>query len=350
MENQADSDSDWESDTEPEAGCDHDHDPSDHNDGHHPVLDIELGTRLVTACRTGDTWHVAECLASPPARLAPHLDTALVEAARSGHGDVVEMLVARPETDVNYSDGDGDTALSHACCCGHYAVVKLLLSAPNIDINTTDGDRVSPLHKAIANNHRDVVQLLLNQTGLRVSFSCLLSQCIIYFCQVNAQNKYGFSALILAAGMGNLEIVRLLVTRPGVDVNLVESNSCSALMIACMHGYCEVAATILEREDCDVNIGTGYCGQPTRVSRVLCSVQLRLHVSGDGVLQEPPERGVAAADEGGRGPELEVGGGGQPDDDLLRPQLQLHHPAAGQQTRPRHQLHGPEVGHVTPDV
>ena len=88
-------------------------------------------------------------------------------------------------------------------------------------------------------------------------------------CQVNAQNKYGFSALILAAGMGNLEIVRLLVTRPGVDVNLVESNSCSALMIACMHGYCEVAATILEREDCDVNIGTGYCGPPTRVSRVL---------------------------------------------------------------------------------
>ena len=172
MENHADSDSDWESEPEPEAGCDHnhDHEPSDHNDGHHPVLDIELGTRLVTACRTGDTWHVAECLASPPARLAPHLNTALVEAARSGHGDVVEMLVARPETDVNYSDADGDTALSHACCCGHYAVVKLLLSAPNIDINTTDGDRVSPLHKAIANNHRDVVQLLLNQTGLRVSY------------------------------------------------------------------------------------------------------------------------------------------------------------------------------------
>ena len=69
--------------------------------------------------------------------------------------------------------------------------------------------------------------------------------------------------------MGNYDIVKLLTQLNMVDVNVVESNHCSALMIACMHGYCEVAATILEREDCDVNIGTGHCGPPTRVSRVL---------------------------------------------------------------------------------
>ena len=63
---------------------------------------------------------------------------------------------------------------------------------------------------------------------------------------MNAQNKYGFSALILAAGMGNLGIVRLLTAMASVDVNRVESNSCSALMIACMHGYLRIADLLLK--------------------------------------------------------------------------------------------------------
>ena len=54
--------------------------------------------------------------------------------------------------------------------------------------------------------------------------------------------------------MGNQGIVKLLTSLPSVDINRVESNSCSALMIACMHGYCDVATEILNRPDCDVNI------------------------------------------------------------------------------------------------
>ncbi len=53
--------------------------------------------------------------------------------------------------------------------------------------------------------------------------------------------QYGFTALILAAGMGSQAMVELLVGgRPDLDVNIVEANSCSALMIACMHGYIQV--------------------------------------------------------------------------------------------------------------
>ena len=55
--------------------------------------------------------------------------------------------------------------------------------------------------------------------------------------------------------MGNYNIVKLLTQLSIVDVNVVESNSCSALMIACMHGYCDVAEKLLDRPDCDVNIG-----------------------------------------------------------------------------------------------
>ena len=134
---------------------------------HHPVLDLELGDRFLTACRNGDTCHVTECLAS--VRVSSHVSSGLVEAARAGHAEVVEMLVTREECDVNTRDRDGDTPLSHASCCGHYAAVKALLSVPDLDINTSDLDLVSPLHKAIANNHLDVVELLLKQPSIKVS-------------------------------------------------------------------------------------------------------------------------------------------------------------------------------------
>ena len=40
--------------------------------------------------------------------------------------------------------------------------------------------------------------------------------------------QYGFTALILAAGMGNREMVELLVQRSDLAVNVVEGNSCRA--------------------------------------------------------------------------------------------------------------------------
>ena len=74
----------------------------DHSDDvPHPVLfDIDLSDRLMTACRTGDTWHVAECLASP--RVKEHINPALLEAARCGQVEVVELLLVRDDCDINY--------------------------------------------------------------------------------------------------------------------------------------------------------------------------------------------------------------------------------------------------------
>ena len=81
---------------------------------------------------------------------------------------------------------------------------------------------------------------------------------------MNLANKYGFTALILAAGMGNLDIVSKLTPRlevnanknkhkifnknhqKKVNVNCVEGNLCSALMIACMHGYLRIADLLLQ--------------------------------------------------------------------------------------------------------
>ena len=195
-------------------------DSSEEGDSHHPVQDIDVVDRFLTSCTNGDTWHVAECLASP--RVKDHINPGLMEAARHGHLPVVDMLLAREDCDTNYRDKDGDTALSHCCASGQLSVATRLLSQSGININTCDIDQVTPLHKAIANHHLDIVRLLVSMDSL----------------EMNVQNKYGFTALILAAGMGDTDIVSLLVSQPGVDVNMVESNHCSCMATVRLWGFC----------------------------------------------------------------------------------------------------------------
>ena len=185
-----------------------------------PLYDLDPNVRFMTACINGDLSHVIDSLGFHADVNKPGLDnlTGLMHAAREGHDAVVEVLVAREECDINLSDKDGDTAFSHACCSGSYRVAKILLSCEGLDINTVDVDLVTPLHKAIANNHIDIVQLLLEHPELKVRFLGHLQVFLNHPSQVNAKNKYGFTALILAAGMGNFEIVKLLTGSPRFEL------------------------------------------------------------------------------------------------------------------------------------
>ena len=138
-------------------------DDSPNGSHHHPVLDIDVVDRFLTSCTNGDTWHVAECLASP--RVKDHINLGMMEAARHGHIPVLDMLLARDDCDSNTRDKDGDTALSHCCASGQLAVAERLLAHPDVNINTCDIDQVTPLHKAIANHHLDIVKLLLEKNA-----------------------------------------------------------------------------------------------------------------------------------------------------------------------------------------
>merc|ERR1719318_2101828 len=70
-------------------------------------------------------------------------------------------------------------------------------------------------------------------------------------CDINLSDKYGFTALILAAGMGNFEIVKLLTVSPRVDVNVVEGNTC--LITACYKNHPLIVARLLARPDVNPN-------------------------------------------------------------------------------------------------
>jgi ankyrin repeat protein len=53
---------------------------------------------------------------------------ALKYAARNGHNEVVKVLLAAPNVDINHAETNGSTALMLAARRGHHEVVKTLLN------------------------------------------------------------------------------------------------------------------------------------------------------------------------------------------------------------------------------
>ncbi len=58
--------------------------------------------------------------------------TALLIASTNGHFEVVRLLLAHQDVEVNQTSTDGATALILASGNGHVEVVKLLLSHQNV--------------------------------------------------------------------------------------------------------------------------------------------------------------------------------------------------------------------------
>jgi len=142
--------------------------------------------------------------------------TALMQASRYGHEDIVKMLLAA-EADPNLAEVTGDTALIVASREGHRDIVELLLNAgANPNRANRDGD--TALMRASWKGHTAIVELLLNARA-----------------NPNLADADGETALMLAARRDTLypqelvDIVRMLLNA-GANPNLVDRYGRTALM------------------------------------------------------------------------------------------------------------------------
>ena len=94
------------------------------------------------------------------------------DAATSGMPDVARLLLERGlVTDVNATlDWLRRTALHLAATWGHVDVVEVLLAHRDVDVNVRALDAgKTPLHIAAQNGHVDVVRALLAHRGVNVN-------------------------------------------------------------------------------------------------------------------------------------------------------------------------------------
>ena len=203
--------------------------------------------------------------------------TCLVAAARSGHADVLALLLEQPGVDVNATEKDGGTALQAAVRGDHENIVKLLVDQPGIDLNTKsqDYERMTALHYAAEKASKGVVEFLLSQPAV----------------SVNERDHKGKTPLHIAVTssrqMDQEDVVRLLLDHPGIQVNLTDYEGHTALhdaTIRSAHPYIH-PSTMYERSLVLLSMLLNYF--KTDINAVDLKGQTVLHYAADGNKNEP---------------------------------------------------------------
>ena len=176
---------------------------------------------------------------APPFTVQPPPEPAIVAAARTGDLNEVRELIADGGVDVDeryefsdthlpFSQGvPGRAALGVAAFAGHLEVVRVLIAA-GADVNQTDEGGFSPLVIAVFRSETAIAHELLAVDGINLEARALL----------------GRTALILAAGLGLVNTVALLIQK-GADLTARDDLGRTALNWArALHK--DAVATLLE--------------------------------------------------------------------------------------------------------
>lgn len=156
--------------------------------------------------------------------------TPLALAARDGQEEMVRMLVARADVEVDRVHARyRGTPLNYAAGFGHLAIVQFLLDTGRVVVDNQDRDSQTGLARAAASGFDDIVRLLLQ-----------------YGADVNLPDDKDHTPLYWAAQHGNWEVVNTLLGIEGVDVNRPDSQDRrSPLSIAAEYGNLEVVEALL---------------------------------------------------------------------------------------------------------
>ncbi|EFW99917.1 ankyrin repeat-containing protein [Grosmannia clavigera kw1407] len=230
--------------------------------------------------------------------------TPLSWAARYGHQTVVKQLLDTGKVDVDSKDQGGWTPLSWAAENGHQTVVKQLLDTGKVDVDSKDQGGWTPLSWAAENGHQTVLSLLMqsggdakrgdnvgrsllliaaengdeptvqlllsattsldsksSQTGtlpmtLQQVVQGELEAMVSFLSQVDAKSgvddrRYE-TALVWASKAGYTDVVQLLLTMDGIDVNHKIDGE-TALLQSAKNGRVEVVKRLLAADGIDVN-------------------------------------------------------------------------------------------------
>jgi ankyrin repeat protein len=177
------------------------------------MLHFLLGTVLASAAVQASPAPPATAgLPSPERR-----QELMLEAARLGRTDLIVPLV-KAGADINARDARGFTALILAAYNEHPDTVETLL-AMGADACAPDRDQGNTAQMGVAFKGNDAIAARLLKTG----------------CDVNARNKAGQTALMMAALFARTEQIDMLLAA-GADRTLVDAAGRSATAVATAQG------------------------------------------------------------------------------------------------------------------
>ncbi|AKT43314.1 ankyrin repeat domain-containing protein [Chondromyces crocatus] len=185
---------------------------------------------------------------------APLPDDFLMKAAEGGQATLVKLALDRGQP----ADSPGGywkrTPLAAAAAAGALDAVKLLLDA-GADPNAKDGDGKSPVRLAVDRSAHDVAQLLVSRGGRAERKELFEHAACGELARVQAlldervnpdvRAQLGRTSLHEAAALGHAAVVDALL-QAGADPNLTDDDGFTPLMDASDFGHAPIAAALLD--------------------------------------------------------------------------------------------------------
>ncbi|XP_034547550.1 KN motif and ankyrin repeat domain-containing protein 1a [Notolabrus celidotus] len=162
----------------------------------------------------------------------------MVEDYLGGFGSV-SLAVLRHI--VNMADGNGNTALHYSVSHSNFLVVKKLLDADVCNVNQQNKAGYTPI-------------MLAALAAVETPKDMHIVEELFSKGDVNARaSQAGQTGLMLAVSHGRIDMVRALLAH-SADVNIQDDEGSTALMCASEHGHVEIVKLLLAQPGCDATL------------------------------------------------------------------------------------------------
>ncbi|KAJ7576469.1 ankyrin repeat-containing domain protein [Mycena floridula] len=173
--------------------------------------------------------------------------TLLHYAIEMKHPTIAEFLLGRPGINADVADNCGQTPLSYVVEAPYTQITDSLCRQADVNPNSYDNDGNPPLYYAICYNHTETVKILLHLPNIDVGpFQPSPRR---YPVDLDAPLK-------VAAELGYLDIVDLLLKHPDIDLNW-KGHGETPLAYAIMGGHLDVVDLLLQHSDIQPNLMSG---------------------------------------------------------------------------------------------
>jgi ankyrin repeat protein len=194
-------------------------------------------------------------------RLGGRHGTPLHTSVHYGHFEVAQLLFAHG-ADINSRSALHLTPLHMASKMGHVKILKWLLNH-GADVNARGNNGSTPLHFATFEGHLEICRILLEHgavvnsrradgsTPFLEAMEWIPKQCDImsllmdHNADVNVHNRWGDSALQIAARYGLFELSQMLLEH-NAEVEACDKHGSTPLLLASYYGHINVVRLLLD--------------------------------------------------------------------------------------------------------